>query len=601
MKRFLRWSAAGIAAAALTLAARESTPAFSAERYVAHIRYLASPELEGRGAGTAGLEKAAKYIEKQFRSYGLKPLTGKSLEQDFTLTVNARLGDKTSMSASGRQLKPKIDFQPLSFSGTGPVEGEVAFAGYGITAPEYRYDDYAGIDVKNKWVLVLRHEPQEKDERSVFNGKNFTSHAQYVNKAIAAKMHGALGLIILNDKPSHPTDPDTLTRFGSIEGPANAGLPVIEISTEEGERWLAAAGRKLDEIILNIDHQLKPSSFALPPSVRVAADVEIERDVKTVHNVVAFKPGETGEYVIIGAHYDHLGMGGSHSLAPDQHVVHPGADDNASGTAGLLELARWFSRQPKQKRGVLFLAFAGEELGLLGSQFYADHPLLPLDQAAAMINLDMIGRMKDLRVFVSGTGTGSNFAKLVDEAVAAHDIKVDLSEKAGYGASDHSSFTAKQVPVLFFFSGLHSDYHRPSDTWDKIDGPATAQLLGLVSDVARRIAGGGERAQFVKVAPAPVSGVGGGTSGYGAYFGSIPDFAEIPDGVRFADVKEGSPAALAGLKAKDVLIEFDGKKISNLYDFTYALRAKKPGDEVPVKVVRDGKTIEAKVLLTDRK
>jgi len=305
---------------------------------------------------------------------------------------------------------------------------------------------------------------------------------------------------------------------------------------------------------------------------------------------------------VIGAHYDHLGLGDEHSLAPSQiGQIHPGADDNASGTAGVIELARWFAQQPLPKRGILFLTFAGEELGLLGSEWYVEHPILPLQDAVAMINMDMIGRIRDGKVYLGGTGTGSTFARLLEDVKPPVALHLDLTEKTGYGSSDHTSFTTKQVPVLFFFSGLHGDYHKPSDTADKIDAPDAAVLLDYVADVTSYLEKADGRPQFVRVAEPVQTSSGGGGSGYGPAFGSIPDFNEPPKGVRFADVRDGTPAAKAGLKAGDILIEFDGKEIGNLYDFTYALRAHKPGDLVLVRVLRGGQTIEAKVLLTERR
>jgi len=590
-----------LAGTALLWAAREGAPTLSADRYIGHVKFLSSPDLRGRGSGSPGLEKAARYIAGQFKSAGVKPLPGKKYFQDFTVTVNSRLGPGNRLSTPASTLKVEKDFSPFNFSMTGSGEAAVVFAGYGITAKEYNYDDYDGIDVKDKFVLILRHEPQEMFEQSVFGGKNFTSHAAFVSKASNAKNHGARGVIVVNDTPTHPSDGDNFEKFGRIPGPDNAGVFFLQMSAAEADRWLAAQGKNLKDIVMQIDHNVKPQSFAFPESMKVKLSVEIRRDTATVHNVAAFIPGETDEYVVIGAHYDHLGLGERDSLAPSQiGKPHLGADDNASGTAGLLELARWFSGQPKQKRGILFLAFTGEELGLLGSQHYVSHPELPLDKAVAMLNMDMIGRMKESKIFMSGLGTGSSFQKLLDEVKAKHPITIDVAEKAGWGSSDHTSFTAKGVPVLFFFSGLHADYHKPSDTWDKIDSPGATKLLGLIGDVATHLASEADRPKYVRVAQQPVSGVGGGGSGYGAYFGSIPDFAEIPNGVRFADVKDGSPAGKAGLKAGDILVEFDGKPIGNLYDFTYALRTKKPGDEVLVRVVRDGKPIEAKVLLTKR-
>jgi Peptidase family M28/PDZ domain len=321
--------------------------------------------------------------------------------------------------------------------------------------------------------------------------------------------------------------------------------------------------------------------------------------------VAGYLPGLTDEYIVIGAHYDHLGLGEQFSMAPSlAGTIHPGADDNASGTAGVIELARWFSTQPKQKRGILFLTFAGEELGLLGSSYFVNHPALPLDRDVAMINMDMIGRVRDGKIFIGGVGTGSTLKKLLEEITPKYGLHIDYSE-AGYGSSDHTSFTTKQVPVLFFFSGLHADYHKPSDTWDKIDAPDAAKLLQMIAEVSEDLRESPDRPLFVRVKePGHAEGVAGqssGGSGYGPYFGSIPDFGETAKGVKFADVHEDSPAAKAGFKAGDILVEFDGKPIQNLYDFTYALRAKKPGDEVMVKVMRGDTPVEAKVLLTKRK
>jgi len=566
--------------------------------------------MRGRATGSPELEKAAGFIRDQFRSMNLQPLADGSYFQDFEVTTSARLGPRNQLNyAIGHKkekLKNQQDFIPLNLSSAGKISGGVVFAGYGITAPEYNYDDYAGLDVKDKIVVVLRHEPQEFDEKSIFEGKIYTSHAQPVNKAVNAKMHGAKAVILVNDMPAHPNDSDQLEKFGATAGPDNAGIEFAQVKAATADQWLALAGKKLESLEAAIDKDLHPQSFALPETLRLDLDIDIRREVKTVHNVGAYLPGETSEYVIVGAHYDHLGLGEQYSMAPSlAGTVHPGADDNASGTAGVIELAHWFSHEPKHKRGILFLTFAGEELGLLGSSYYANHPVLPLDQAVAMINMDMIGRIRDRKVYVGGVGTGTTFGALLKDAGAHHDFETDITERSGYGSSDHTSFTAKQVPVLFFFSGLHSDYHKPSDTWDKIDAPDAVRLLELVADVMDHLRDATERPQFVRAAetkpPGEVASHTGKVSGYGPDFGSIPDFTELPNGVRFADIRPGSPAAKADLRAGDILTEFDGKRIQNLYDFTYALRAKKAGQEVLVKVLRGDQTIEAKVLLTERK
>ncbi len=378
---------------------------------------------------------------------------------------------------------------------------------------------------------------------------------------------------------------------------------------------MRAAGKDLEATEEAINTDLKPRSFALP-GVTVRENIDVERIVKTVHNVIGYLPGASPEYVIVGAHYDHLGLGGQFSLAPAMTgTVHPGADDNASGTAGVLELAKYFTeeysapglrqQQPKPKRGILFMTFAGEELGLLGSEYYAGHPILPLDQAVAMLNMDMIGRVRDDKLYIGGAATGTTFRADLDALVAKTSFRVDYSD-SGYGSSDHTSFTAKQVPVLFFFSGLHGDYHKPSDTWDKINAPGAVQVLQLVAGMVEKLENEDGRPEFVRVKEEsnPHAGTitgSGSAGGYGPYFGSVPDFAEPPTGVRFADVHADSPAGLAGLRAGDILIAFDGVEIRNLYDFTYALRAHKAGDEVAVQVLRGSEKISAKVKLTERK
>ena len=452
------------------------------------MKFLASPQLRGRATGSPELEKAAHFIAAQFHSFGLKPIDGKSYFQAFSVTTNAKLGTANhfeySLDGKTTELKFQDAFIPFNFSSRARLAGEVVFAGYGITAPEYGYDDYAGIDAKGKIVLLLRHEPQEFDEKSVFEGKVYTEHSQFFSKAVNAKMHGALGVILINDRAAHRGDADDLEKFGAAVGPGDAGIPYVQIKADVAESWFTGAGKNLDEIQGEIDKDLHPRSFAFPAGLQIYANLDVERVVKTVHNVAGYLPGLTDEYVVIGAHYDHLGLGEQYSMAPSMAgTVHPGADDNASGTAGVIELARWYSTQPKQKRGILFLSFAGEELGLLGSSYYASHPRFPLERAVAMLNMDMIGRVRDSKIYIGGLGSGSTLKATVENVLPKYHLNVDFSDTTGYGSSDHTSFTAKQVPVLFFFSGLHSDYHRPSDTWDKIDAPDAVRLLALVSDI----------------------------------------------------------------------------------------------------------------------
>ena len=588
----------------LSLAAPPAIPTADPHRYLDDIKTLTTPAMEGRGDGSKGLTRAAHLIEKRFKSLGLEPAGANSYLQPFTVITGAQLKGKNDFAVLAgqekRELKAKQDFVPFSFSASGAARGPLVFVGYGITADEFHYDDYAGLDVKDKIVVVMRYEPPSFGVKGGNHG--MTQHSQLVTKAINARNHGAKALVLVNGKLGDGEE-DLLTRFGSVSGPENAGIIFMQVKNAVAEGWLKAAGKSLGELQEQINASSKPASLALPENQTAALTVNIVTTRATVNNVLAYLPGKTDEYVIIGAHYDHLGRGNFDSLAPSQiGQIHPGADDNASGTAGVLELARVLAPQKgKLRRGILFASFAGEELGLLGSAEWVKEPTRPLDKAVAMLNMDMIGRIKDQKVYIGGVGTGSTLKAAVEQAQKAEKsgFKIEYSP-GGYSSSDHTSFVAKKIPVLFFFSGLHSDYHKPSDTWEKINPESAARLLDVVGATGEQLADAEERPAFIVVAEdKPAGGSGGG--GYGPYFGSIPDFGQVETGVKFSDVKPGSPAAKAGLKAGDILVQFGDKPIKNLYDFTDALRRSKVGDVVEVKVLRDGQPVTASVKLEQRK
>jgi hypothetical protein len=444
--------------------------------------------------------------------------------------------------------------------------------------------------------VLLRYEPPGFASH---DKTGLTQHSQLITKAINARNHGAKAVIVINGKLGQGEE-DLLTKFGSVSGPINSGIILVQVKNQAAEAWFRAVGKSLPDLQEQINAATKPASFSFPDSLLLSLKVDIETTRATVNNVLAYLPGETDEYVILGAHYDHLGRGNFDSLAPSQiGQIHPGADDNASGTAGLLELARRLApMKGKLRRGILFASFAGEELGLLGSAEWVKEPTRPLDKAVAMLNMDMIGRIKDDKVYIGGVGTGSSFQGLLEQEQSKSGFKIEYSP-GGYSSSDHTSFVSKRIPVLFFFSGLHSDYHKPSDTWDKINSEAAVRLLDMVENVSETIAAAADRPAFVTVVEEKPTG--GGGSGYGAYFGSIPDFGQVENGVRFSDVKPGSPAAKAGLKAGDVLVRFGDRPIKNLYDFTDALRRSKVGDVVEVQVLREGKPVSASVKLEQRK
>ena len=603
--------AAVFLAAALAIAAPTTTTTQVAsvdpQRYLNDVKLLTEPKMEGRGDGSKGLARAEHVLEARYKSLGLEPAGSHGYFQPFAVTTGAKLKGKNRLvfenGKNNTDLKLERDYVPLSFSRSAVEAAPLVFAGFGITAPEFDYDDYAGMEVKDKFVVVLRYEPKGFVAKTM--SASLTRHAGVVTKAINARNHGAKGVILVNGQLNEGEE-DVLTRFGSVSGPEDVGILLVQVKNAAADEWFRAAGKSLQQVQFAINTNTKPASFAFPDSMQVSLAVAIENTRTTVNNVLAYMPGKTDEYVVLGAHYDHLGRGTFDSLAPSQiGQIHPGADDNASGTAGLLELARVLSPLKGQlDRGILFASFAGEELGLLGSAAWVKDPTKPLDKAVAMLNMDMIGRIRDNKVYVGGVGTGSDFQKILEQARGDSPLKFEISP-GGYSSSDHTSFVMKRIPVLFFFSGLHSDYHKPSDTWDKINSGSAAMLVNIVARAAVELASEPGKPTFVEViennphAGLPVSGSGGG--GYGPYFGSIPDFGQTENGVRFSDVKPGSPAAKAGLRAGDVLIQFASKPVKNLYDFTDALRSSKVGDVVPVTVLRDGKELKVEVKLEQRK
>ena len=472
-------------------------------RYLENIKVLASEEMKGRAAGRPELDAAASYIAGQFRAIGLEPVAAGGFLQPFPITAAASLGDQNSLEYTDGRTSASLtfneEFRPLGLSASGKVAGQVVFAGYGISAREYGYDDYAGLDVKNKLVIILRHEPQEGEATSIFSGRVYTNHAQFESKALNAKRHGALAVLFVADKPSHPSETTTLADFSGAPGPANHGILFVEVKSEVADRWLRLAGHSLDEVVQAIDRNLRPRSFALPGTFRVELSTDVRQESLLVNNVAGYLRGESDEYLIIGAHYDHVGLGEQFSMAASgKGSIHPGADDNASGVSGVIELARWFAGRPKQRRGILFLTFAAEEIGLLGSNHYVENPVLPLEKAVAMINMDMIGRMRSDEVFVGGVNTGAGFRKLIDGLNKQTRLKLESSDNGGYGSSDQFCFMPKEIPVLFFFTGLHVDYHTPSDTWDKIDAESATRLVGFIGSVAERLIEARARPRFVR-------------------------------------------------------------------------------------------------------
>lgn len=581
-----------------------TTPATTQET----LRHLASDEMEGRGVGTKGLDRAAEYIAAQFERDGLEPLPGfDGYFQRFEMTTGATIASGTKLNLAGDALGQDKSFRPLSFSASAPFDGPVAFGGYGISSEKFDYDDYAGIDVKGKVALVLRFEPHNEGGKSRFEEKGYSDEATFKQKARVAAERGAVALLVVNPPEHHGKD--ALLPFAGMFTEARAKIPVVQISIEAANALLKKGGADdLKALQGRIDSTGKPASTDLK-DVNASGDIRIELRRQPVMNVAAIARGSgplKDEYVVVGAHYDHVGKSRMFSNGGKEGEIHNGADDNGSGVAALLALARDYAARKPEGRSVIFVAFTAEEWGLIGSKQFVDHPPVPLEKVAAMINMDMVGRVRNETLYMGGTGTGQGLEAIVREADEASPLEVKDIGKGGFGPSDHMSFALKKIPVLFFFSGLHPDYHRPSDDVEKINFTGIDQVIGVAQDVIDRLATGPKQ-EYVAVADSSAHRVGMGTGGGGGgnrvSLGVVPDYtsAESTGGVRITGTVPGSPAEAAGLKDGDVIQRFGDKPIDDLYALSAALGDAKAGERVKLKLLRDGKEIEVEATLAERK
>lgn len=586
------------------IALPQSTNEPSPSKLQQHVSYLASDALDGRRTGTAGANDAARYIAGEFARLGLRsatsgPATRRGSQvmarylQSFPYVAGVELGKANALtflpqfgSQKLHTLRVRDDWMPLGFTSNAKVDGTLVFAGFGITASEQNYDDYAGLKIKDNIAIALQGTPDGENPHGQF--------ARYDGvrwKAIAARNAGAKALIVIASEGDFRNE--RLARLAYDHTGGEAGIPVAVIARSAVDTifngptvsdWQAIAKEKS-----------QATKQPLPGHLTLVTDV-VRKEVPA-YNVIGVLEGSDpvakNETIVIGAHYDHLGRGGSGSLAQRAGEIHHGADDNASGTAGMLELARLFtSQRPRPKRTIVFVGFGGEEEGLLGSNYYVNHPFTPLTNTVAMINMDMIGRMKDRKLVIGGVGTAKEWRDIIAKGTAdsSRSFSLTLNED-GYGPSDHSSFYGKQVPVLFFWTGTHIDYHKPSDTWDKINYADQARVLDLVAYIVREIDSTEKRLTYTtaKTEATPRTG------GFRVYLGTIPNYAESTDGLLIDGVRDDSPAAKAGIKAGDRIVKIGTRDIKNVYDYTYALGEMKAGEEYVVELVRGTDRLTLKI------
>ena len=575
-------------------------PEITARELRGHVEYLASDALEGRRSGTDANRKAAEYIAGRLKKYDISPAgeNGGYL-QPFTFSVSVRLGEGNSCMLGSRKLELNTEYRPLGFSANGTASGPVVFAGYGISAPEKGYDDYAGLDVTGKVVVVLRWAPDGDSPRS-----EFSRLTGFREKARVARDRGAAALIIISG-PAHDPD-DELLKLSFDQVAASSGIPILTMKRGVFSSFFHAAGLDLRALQDSMAATKKPRSFPF-----AGLEATLTTDVQTMKaksaNVLGVlrgtDPALQDEVVVLGAHFDHLGWGGpgSGSQRPDTVAIHNGADDNASGTSALLELAQKFGAMKElRRRSVVFAFFSGEELGTLGSQKYVASPPFPLEKTVAMLNMDMVGRLDGRKLTVGGTGTAAIWPELLAKYNADSSFAYSM-EPDGFGPSDHASFYGKNIPVLFFFTGIHNDYHKPSDDAELINYAGEEKVARLAFRIARDVVNRNDRPIALRVeAPAPRGG-GGDARNFSVSLGIVPDFGQSSDGMKVSAVQPNRAGEKAGLQAGDIITKMAGKAILNIYDYMGLLGELKAGDVIDLEVRRGDARVTLKATMERRK
>ena len=560
------------------------SPEISTADLQKQIGFLASDTLKGRKPGTSEDAITSAYIRDCFTKAGLKLMFDNGF-QKFEIVADVKAGTNNSISFDGVSAKQGVDFTPLSFSSSATLTAPVVFAGYGfdLNLDSLKWNDYKSIDVKGKWAVILRGDPEPAKANSAF-----LAYEQERGKVLTAKDKGAIGVLMVS--PSDIEKTDVIMHMQYDKSPSDAGIPVFSITRALADKLLASMNYTIALLETEMKENHKPVSIYLEPIITATADVVKTR--VTAQNVAGFLEGTDpvlkNEYVIIGAHFDHLGMGGegSGSRAPDTFAVHNGADDNASGTAGVIELAQKLSaNRPKLKRSFIFVAFTGEEMGLLGSKEFVNKPPVDLKKVNAMINMDMIGRLnpESNTISVGGTGTSIESDSILKILEVGRPFKISHSTD-GYGPSDHASFYSENIPVFYFSTGAHDEYHTPADDVDKINYTGEVAVLDMVYDLAIKVSAGNKLTFRESGSKQPAR--------YGrnmkVTLGIVPDMVSNDNnGLRVDGVRKGGPADRAGIVKGDRVISIEGQPVSNIYDYMARLGKLKPGQVASVEIIRN--------------
>jgi Zn-dependent M28 family amino/carboxypeptidase len=564
----------------------QDNPEITTKELSGEIHFLASDSLKGRKPGTPEEVVAAKYIRDKFSAAGLE-LMGNQGFQEFELVADVKAGSNNSFTFKDTKAVFNTDFTPLSFSASASLSANAVFAcfGFDIDQDTLKWNDYSGIDAKGKWVLIMRGDPEMEK-----SGSAFIPFEQERSKVLNAKDKGAAGVIFISPAEMEAKDKLMTLQYDKTAG--DAGIPVFHITRSLADKLIASSGKTIEQIEKSCKQDKKPVSFNLAGAIDARADVVPQK--VTTRNVVGLLRGTdpklSAEYVVIGGHYDHLGFGGqgSGSRMPDTVAIHPGADDNASGTVGVIELAQKLAAHRNAlKRSVVFVAFAAEEMGLLGSKEFTREPLIDLKKVSVMINLDMIGRMNPevKSVTIGGTGTSAQSDSLLTALSPGRSFDIKRSTE-GYGPSDHASFYSENIPVFFFFTGVHEDYHTPLDIADKINYQGEKDVLDFVYDLALAI---DQMPKQLSFREAGAKASARYSRNFKVTLGIIPDMASSENnGLGVDGVRKGGPAEMAGIKKGDRIIAIDGQPVTNIYDYMTRLGKLKSGQVTSVEVMRNG-------------
>jgi len=521
-----------------------------------HISTLASDEYQGRETGTKGEELAMNYVISLFKEAGLKPKGEKGFVQEFPFTEGANIGKGTQLYINAKSFKLNEDFYPLQYSGNGIFIGYIVKVGYGIYAPQLNRDDYSGkMNIAKKIVVIESSSPDGNDPHGKYGDYDLGQRVSY------AVSRGATAVIFINsDTTAEDPKADFMHKYTS------STVPVIFAKGE-------AARMLKNDVITNC-----------------VVGATIEKIEKKGHNVIGYVNNKAATTVVIGAHYDHLGMGGESSLYRGQPAIHHGADDNASGTAALIEVARYLRGKKNQSNNYLFIAFSGEEKGLLGSNYFVKHPTVDIKQVNYMINMDMVGRIKpdEPALIINGEGTSPLWKAVIDTA-GMNGLRIKTSQ-SGIGPSDQTSFYLDSIPVLFFFSGTHSDYHKPSDVESNINYDGEVKIIHTVEQIVDNLNNKG-KLPFIKTKDDSNSD----TPRFKVTLGIVPDYAFEGEGLRIDGVSDGKPASKAGLQRGDIVIQLGPNKITDMTAYMKALGKFSKGETTKVKVKRGAEVIEKDV------